>query len=78
MGNESWFGIGEELINVGSDPTDAKLGVYVTVSLSKNENNEERFSRELRLSSNLDCVFNYIAGIYYEDESNVFEQNIII
>lgn len=78
VGNESWFGIGEELINVGSDPTDAKLAVPVTASPFNNDTNQERFSQELRLSSNFDGVFNYIAGIYYEDDSRVFEQNIII
>jgi len=78
VGNESWFGQGVGLINVGSDPTDTDQAVPVNSSPFNNDTKQERFSQELRLSSDFDGSFNFIAGIYYEDDSRAFEQNIIV
>lgn len=78
VGNESWFGVGEGLINLGSDPTDPNSAVPVTASPFNNDTKQQRFSQELRLSSDFDGMFNFITGIYYEDDSRDFEQNIIV
>ncbi|NQY87918.1 MAG: TonB-dependent receptor [Colwellia sp.] len=78
VGNESWFGQGVGLINVGSDPTDTDQAVPVNSSPFNNDTKQERFSQELRLSSDFDGSFNFIVGIYYEDDSRSFEQNIIV
>ncbi len=78
VGNESWFGQGVGLINVGSDPTDTDQAVPVSSSPFNNDTKQERFSQELRLSSDFDGSFNFIVGIYYEDDSRAFEQNIIV
>ncbi|MFA3791315.1 TonB-dependent receptor [Aliiglaciecola sp. SL4] len=78
VGNESWFGIGESLINLGSDPTDPNSAVPVAASPFNNDTKQERLSQELRLSSDFDGNFNFIAGVYYEDDSRAFEQNIIL
>ena len=78
VANESWFGVGNGLINLGSDPADANKAVPVIASPFNNDTKQERFSQELRLSSNFGGSFNFIAGIYYEDDSRAFEQNNII
>lgn len=68
----------EGVLNVGADPTDPTQAVAVLRSPFENNTQLDRISQEIRLTSDNDGGFNYIAGLYYEDETRDFQQNILV
>ena len=68
----------EGLLSVGADPTDPTQAVPVLRSPFENNTQLNRFSQEIRLASDNDSGFNYIIGLYHEDETRDFQQNIVV
>lgn len=91
VANENWWDIDQDgsgifspgtgvagILSVGADPLDPANSVPVTRSPFVNDTQLSRVSQELRVSSDYDNGFNFIAGLYYEDESRDFQQDITI
>lgn len=91
VANENWYDIDGDgsgpfepgtgvpgLIALGSDPLDPFQSVPVTQSVFNNDTEQERFAQEIRVASDYGGSFNFIAGLYYEDDSRDFKQDSIL
>ncbi|GLS25092.1 TonB-dependent receptor [Marinibactrum halimedae] len=68
----------EGLLYLGADPTDPNQAIPVIRSPFENNTQLDRIAQEIRIVSDYDGPFNFIAGLYYEDETRDFQQDIII
>ncbi len=68
----------EGILNVGADPLDPTQAVPLLRSPFENNTQLDRFSQEVRVVSDFSGPLNFLVGVYYEDESRDFQQDVVI
>jgi outer membrane receptor protein involved in Fe transport len=76
LGLANAFGAaGEPVFALGDfDPVTLEGAIFLEKVDLENETSNEKFTQELRLNSRLPGPFNFLAGLYYEDDSRQLDQ----
>ncbi|MFT7219260.1 MAG: iron complex outermembrane receptor protein [Candidatus Azotimanducaceae bacterium] len=76
LGIANLFGAsGQPVFALGDfDPVTLEGAIYLDQVDLENNTLNEKFTQELRINSRFDGAFNFVAGVYYEDDSRQLDQ----